>query len=261
LLVSYFILALLADLLSPFDPNEANLPHRLRPPGSQLAGVSHYLGTDQLGRDLLSRILHGARASLLVGLSTALISMITGLALGTCAGFFRGPFDNVLSRIADLLMAFPYLIFAIAILAVIGPGFWNLTFALSFKGWVEFFRLARSEALIQQAREYVEAARALGASGTRIITRHILPNIIHSTLVLATLRLGHFIVMEASLSYLGLGFPPRVPAWGSMVADGKELLFTAWWVSTFPGLAIAGLVLAVNLLGEGVRDILDPRLR
>lgn len=260
-LLIFSALALSAQLLSPFDPNEAHLPDRLRPPAWLAGGGRYLLGTDQLGRDLLSRILYGTRISLLIGFLSVSISLMIGLILGTCAGFYKGGFDSIVSRVADLLMAFPYLIFAIGMMAVIGPGFWNLILALSFKGWVEFFRLVRGETLVQQSREYVEAARVMGANGTRIIARHIVPNIIHTSLVLGTLRMGYFIVLEASLSYLGLGVPPRIPAWGSMVADGKEVLFNAWWVSTFPGLAIVAVVLGVNLLGEGLREILDPRLR
>lgn len=262
ILAAFAAVAILAPTLTPADPNKAVLTHRLAPPGSTTPDGSRFLlGTDQLGRDILSRIILGARVSLLVGGLTTAVSLLLGLVLGMAAGFFRGGFDMVVSRFADVLMAFPYLIFAIGAMAVLGPGFWNLILALSFKGWVEFFRLIRGETLVQQTRDYVEAARALGASSARIIRCHIAPNIIHTSLVLATLRLGSFIVLEASLSFLGLGVPPRVPAWGSMVADGREVLLTAWWVSTLPGLAIVLLVLAVNLFGEGMRDILDPRLR
>lgn len=262
ILAAFAAVAILAPAVTPADPNQAALTHRLAPPGSITPDGSRFLlGTDQLGRDILSRIILGARVSLLVGGLATAISLLLGLVLGMAAGFFRGGFDTVISRFADVLMAFPYLIFAIGAMAVLGPGFWNLILALSFKGWVEFFRLIRGETLVQQTRDYVEAARALGASSARIILRHIGPNIIHTSMVLATLRLGSFIVLEASLSFLGLGVPPRIPAWGSMVADGREVLLTAWWVSTFPGLAIVLLVLSVNLFGEGIRDILDPRLR
>jgi peptide/nickel transport system permease protein len=254
--------AVAAPLLAPADPNHGILADRLAPPGHVgTTGMTYLLGADQIGRDILSRILHGARVSLAVGALTTLLSMLAGLALGTVAGFFRGPFDGALSRFADVLMAFPYLIFAIGAMAVMGPGFGNLVMALAFKGWVEFYRLARGETLVQTTREYVEGARAVGASAARIIRRHIVPNIVHTSLVLATLRMGYFIVLEASLSFLGLGLPPRIPAWGSMVADGREVMLTAWWVSTLPGLAIVVVVLAVNLFGEGVRDILDPRLK
>ncbi len=261
-LAAFVTAAALAPILTPADPNQAALAHRLVPPGYIAPDGSRFLlGSDQLGRDILSRIILGTRVSLLVGGLTTAISLLLGLVLGAAAGYFRGSLDAAVSRFADVLMAFPYLIFAIGAMAALGPGVWNLILALSFKGWVEFFRLIRGETLVQQTRDYVEAARALGATSARIIRRHIGPNIIHTSLVLATLRLGTFVVLEASLSFLGLGVPPRIPAWGSMVADGREVLLTAWWVSTFPGLTIALLVLAVNLFGEGTRDILDPRLR
>lgn len=262
ILAAFALVAALAALLAPHDPNVVSLADRLAPPAWRRAAVPTFIfGTDQLGRDLLSRIIYGTRVSLLVGVITAGASMLIGLALGTVAGFYRGPLDAVLSRLADVLLGFPYLIFAIGTMAVIGPGFWNLILALTFKGWVEFYRLVRGETLVQQTREYVDAVRALGASGLRIIGRHIVPNVIYTSLVLATLRMGYFIVLEASLSFLGLGVPPRIPAWGSMVADGREVMLVAWWVSTIPGLAIVLLVLAVNLFGEGMREVLDPRVR
>ena len=187
--------------------------------------------------------------------------MIIGLALGTLAGYYRGRFDTWVSRFADLLLAFPFLIFAIGMMAFMGPGFVNLILALTFKGWVEFFRLVRGEMLSEKTQEYVEAARATGQGHTAIIAREILPNIIQSVFVLATLRIGYMIIMEASLSFLGLGIQPPTPAWGSMVATGRDYLLTAWWVSTIPGIALLILVLSINVFGEGLRDILDPRLR
>lgn len=261
-LAAFILVAALAPLAAPADPNAAALADRLAPPGSVNAdGRRFVFGSDQLGRDILSRTIYGARVSLAVGTLSVGASLLIGLLLGTMTGYFRGPFDALVSRFADVLLGFPYLIFAIGAMAVIGPGVGNLVLALAFKGWVEFFRLVRGETLVQQTREYVEAARAVGAGPLRIIRRHIVPNIIHTSLVLATLRVGYFIVLEASLSFLGLGVPPRLPAWGSMVADGREVLLTAWWVSTLPGLAIVALVLAINLFGEGARDILDPRLK
>lgn len=262
LLAAYVLVAVFAPALAPIDPDQVDLARRLLPPAWEAGGMwSHLLGTDQLGRDLLSRMVIGTRVSLLVGLITVLISHLLGVGLGCLAGYYRGRVDAVLSRLGDLLLAFPYLIFAIGAMSMLGPGFWNLIWALAFKGWVEFYRLSRGEMLAEKEKAYVEAAHALGRQDLAIVAREILPNVFHTTLVLATLRVGYMIVLEASLSFLGLGIPPRIPAWGSMVNDGREVMLTAWWVATLPGLALMGAVLAMNLLGEGLREALDPRLR
>jgi peptide/nickel transport system permease protein len=261
-LLAYLVMALFAPYLAPHGIEEFSLRTRLKPPAGFAGAVPGFpLGTDTLGRDLLSRIIWGARVSISIGSLSVLISLAVGLTLGALAGYYGGWLDQVLSRAADLLMAFPYLLFTILMMGVLGPGFFNLILALSFKAWVEFFRLARGELLAEKRKDYVEAARAIGRSDTGIIAREILPNIMHTMLVLTTLRLGYMIIVEASLSFLGMGVPPDVPAWGSMVASGREHLFEAWWVSTVPGLVILVLVLAINALGEGLRDVLDPRLR
>ncbi|NUQ37479.1 MAG: ABC transporter permease [Caldilineales bacterium] len=258
----YILAALFAPQITAHDPERGSLRQRLIPPAWEEGGSWTYpLGTDGQGRDIYTRILFGARVSLAVGLLSVGISVIIGLALGAAAGYYRGRLDSILSRFADLLMAFPFLIFAIGVMAFMGPGFTNLILALTFKGWVEFFRLARGEVMAEKTREYVEAARVSGQSHTRIMLSEITPNIMQSIFVLATLRMGFMIVTEASLSFLGLGIQPPTPAWGSMVADGRNTLLNAWWVSTIPGLAIVFLVLAINLFGEGLRDILDPRLK
>jgi peptide/nickel transport system permease protein len=197
--------------------------------------------------------------SLLVGLLTVGLSAVTGTALGMAGAFFRGAFDMIGARVVELLQAFPYLIFAIAMMAFLGPGFWNLIWALALKGWIEFYRLARGETLAQANREYVEAARAMGYPTSWILVSEILPNIVNTVTVVALLRLGYFMVLEASLSFLGVGIPPTIPAWGSMISDGRNVLFIAWWVSTIPGLALLGLVLAVKLLGERLRELHAPR--
>ena len=260
--LAYIAAAVFAPLLTTHDPTQGNLRLRFQPPMWVEGGEAAYpMGTDGQGRDILTRIIYGARISLLVGLLAVGISVAVGTGLGALAGYYRGVLDNVLSRFADLLLAFPYLIFAIAVMAFMGPGFANLILALTFKGWVEFFRLVRGEMLSEKTKEYVSAAKVVGQPPLVIVASEILPNIIQSVFVLATLRTGYMIIMEASLSFLGLGIQPPTPAWGSMVAAGRDYLLTAWWASTLPGIAILILVLSINLLGEGLRDILDPRLR
>jgi ABC-type dipeptide/oligopeptide/nickel transport system permease subunit len=262
IVVLFILAAIFAPYITRYDPEVGNLRVRLQPPVWQEGGSPDYiLGTDAQGRDLLTRIIYGARISLAVGIITVTISVAVGLFLGSVAGYFRGWLDTGVSRFADLLMAFPFLIFAIAIMAFTGPGFGNLIMALTFKGWVEFFRLVRGEMMNEKTREYVEAARALGRHNPAIIGAEILPNIIQAVFVVGTLRMGFFIVTEASLSFLGLGIQPPTPAWGSMVAEGRDVILSAWWVSTLPGLVIVLLVLSLNVFGEGLRDIMDPRLK
>lgn len=258
----YVLAALTAPWLAPYDPDDFTLSARLAPPAFLPGGTpEHLLGTDRVGRDLLTRMLYGARVSLLVGAAAVTVAGVVGSVLGAVAGYAGGLIDQVLSRAADLLMAFPYLLFTILMMGILGPGIGNLILALTFKAWVEFFRVARGQVLAEKAKPYVEAARAIGRSHAGILAREILPNILHALLVVATLRAGYMILMEASLSFLGIGVPPDVPAWGSMVAEGRDYLGTAWWVSTLPGLAVLVLVLAVNTLGDGLREMLDPRLR
>ena len=253
LVLAYVLGAVLAPLIAPYSPTATDLAARLAPP-SRL----HWFGTDALGRDVLSRTIYGARVSIMVGVLTVGISAVAGTALGMPGAYYRGGIDLVGARLVELLQAFPYLIFAIGMMAFLGPGFWNLIWALALKGWIEFYRLARGETLSQANREYVEAARAMGYPSSWILVSEILPNIVNTVAVVATLRLGYFMVLEASLSFLGVGIPPRTPAWGSMINEGRNVLFIAWWVSTIPGLALLLLVLAINLLGERMREILDP---
>ncbi|HSL43022.1 MAG TPA: ABC transporter permease [Anaerolineales bacterium] len=260
-LVLYLVFAVFADQITVHNPIQGNLRLRHIAPVWQAGDWTYPLGTDSQGRDLLTRIIYGARVSLSIGFLSVGISLVVGILLGTLAGYFGGRFDSLVSRLADLLLAFPFLIFAIGVMAFLGPGFTNLILALTFKGWVEFFRLVRGEMLAEKTKEYVEAARVTGQGHLAIIMKEILPNIIQSVFVLGTLRMGYMIITEASLSFLGLGLPPNIPAWGSMVATGRDSMLVAWWVSTFPGLAILFLVMAINVFGEGLRDILDPRLK
>lgn len=262
IVIIYLFMAVFAPFLTPHNPTQGDLRIRLTPPAWESGGSWEYpLGTDAQGRDLLSRIIFGARVSFGVGLISVTISVIVGTFLGMLAGYFGGHFDNIVSRLADLLLAFPFLIFAIGVMAFLGPGFVNLILALTFKGWVEFFRLVRGEMLAEKTKEYVEAARVTGLGSYAIILKEILPNIAQSVFVLGTLRIGYMIITEASLSFLGLGMPPTIPTWGTMVAAGRDTMMVAWWITTFPGLAILFLIMSINLFGEGLRDILDPRLK
>jgi len=252
----HVFIGIFAPFIAPYDPSQTDLSARLSPPSA-----THWFGTDSIGRDILTRTIWGARVSLVVGITTVLLTALAGMLLGMFGGYFRGWFDKLTARLTELLQAFPDLIFAIGMMAFLGPGLGNLIVALFLKGWVEFYRLSRGETLVQATREYVEAARALGHSHLHILFSEILPNIFPSILVLATLRVGYFMVLEASLSFLGVGIPPTIPAWGSMISEGRNVLFLAWWVSTIPGLALLVLVLAINLLGEALREVLDPRLK
>jgi peptide/nickel transport system permease protein len=261
-IVALFALdALLAPAIAPHDPLRGELAGRLRPPIWMGGAADDPLGTDSLGRDVLSRLIWGARMSFGLGLVGVAIAAGVGTTLGMVAGWREGWLDGLLGRVADFLLAFPMLIFAIGVITALGPGFWNLILALSLKSWVEFMRLGRGEVLAHKRLAYVDAARALGRSGPGILAWEILPNVFHGVLVLATLRVGYLIIAAASLSFLGLGVQPPTPEWGAIVNDGRNFMLSAWWLSTFPGLAIVVLVLGLNLLGEGLRELLDPRLQ
>jgi ABC-type dipeptide/oligopeptide/nickel transport system permease subunit len=262
IVILFVLAAIFAPYLTDHDPRQGSLRARLIAPVWQEGGTLTYpLGTDAQGRDLLTRIIYGSRISLAVGLIAVTISVFVGSSLGALAGYYRGRLDTIISRFADLLLAFPFLIFAIGVMAFLGPGFTNLILALTFKGWVEFFRLVRGEMMSEKTKEYVDSARVVGMSNMAIILKEIMPNIVNSVFVLGTLRMCDMIITEASLSFLGLGIQPPNPAWGSMVASGRDFMLTHWWVATIPGLAILILVLSINLFGEGLRDILDPRLK
>lgn len=261
LLVLVFVLmAIFAPWVAPQDPAATDLFRRLQPPGWIADGDWDYpLGCDALGRDILSRIIYGARVSIFLGVVVVLIATIIGVAAGLAAGYLGGWVDNVISGLVDILLGFPYLIFAVGLMAMMGPGVLNMVMALAYKEWVVPCRLVRGETLAAREMEYVEAARAIGASRATIMASEILPNILSPVIVVATVRIAQVIILEASLSFLGLGVQPPTASWGSMVADGRGFILDAWWVSTFPGLAILLLVLSINVASQAVRDALDPR--
>ena len=256
----FVLMAVFAPLIAPHDPADTDLLRRLRPPAWLPGGDwSHPLGCDALGRDILSRIIYGARVSIFIGAAVVFVATTIGILAGLAAGYLRGWVDVAISRLVDILLGFPYLIFAIGLMAMMGPGLINIILALVYKEWVIPCRVVRGETLAARELEYVEAARAIGASGRHIMLREILPNILSPVIVVSTIRMAHVIILEASLSFLGLGVQPPTASWGAMVADGRAFILQAWWVSTFPGVAILLLVLAINVASQGLRDSFDPR--
>ena len=255
-IVALVIAAVVAPYAAPYDPIATDPMNRLQAPSPH-----HPLGTDQLGRDILSRLLYGARISIRIALIVVALAGVSGTLIGVLCGYLGGWVDNLLMRITDMFMAFPQLILAMAISSALGPSLENVVIAVSMTEWTFFARLARSRAIAVREEDYVEAARAMGATGWRILARHVLPMCLSPVIVQATLEMGGIIRTAASLGFLGLGAQPPTPEWGVMVTAGRNYLPNQWWVSTFPGLAIFLTVLGFNLLGDGIRDILDPRMR
>lgn len=256
LTIVLILVALAAPLISPFDPNSQDTFRRLEPPSKQ-----HPLGLDDLGRDVLSRILWGARVSLRVGFSVVFLASIIGITLGAIAGYFGGAVDTVVMRITDILLAFPGILLAIALVAVLGPSLNNVILALATIGWVGYARLVRGQVLKVREMEFVTAAKALGARSPRVIVRHVLPNVINPVIVMATLGLAGAILAEAALSFLGLGVQPPTPSWGAMLTAGRRYLGLANHLAIYPGIAIMLAVMGLNFLGDGLIDALDPKYR
>jgi peptide/nickel transport system permease protein len=253
--------AVFAPLISPHDPILQDVEKRLIPPiGQEGADPIYLLGTDHLGRDIVSRLIYGARISIVVSVSAVALSAVLGTLIGLLSGFYGGNVDNIFMRIADVQLAFPFILLAIAIIAVLGPNLQNIIIVMGITGWVIYARVVRAEILSLREKEYVTAIRALGGSNSRIIFKHLLPNVIPPIIVIISLEMARMIIMEAALSFLGLGIQPPTPTWGGMLADGRVYLSTSWWLATFPGLVIMLVVLGINLLGNWLRDILDPRL-
>ena len=254
--------ALAAPWVSPFDPIAQDIGNRLKSPGwRDTAGALHPLGTDHLGRDLLARVIFGAQPALLVASAAVLISGVLGMITGLLGGYFGGRIDDVLMRLADVQLAFPFILLAIAVIGVLGPSLPTIIIVIGVSSWVVYARVVRGAVLTLREREFVQAAHALGDGDARILLRHILPNAFAPWLVVATLDMARVIVIESALSFLGLGVQPPTPTWGGMLADGRVYITTAWWLATFPGLAILVTVLGINLFGDGLRDTLDPRLK
>jgi peptide/nickel transport system permease protein len=259
LMIALYLMALLAPFLAPHDP--ITQPRDIVATSYLAPGARFWLGTDQFGRDVLSRILYGARISLSIGFIATAISVTLGTLLGAVAGYFGGRVDSLIMRLTDMVLAFPRLVLLIMIVALFSPSVTVIVLVLGLTQWPGTTRIVRGEVLSLREREYIQAARALGMGRGRIIFRHLIPNVLAPVIVTATLGIGNTIVLEAGLSFLGLGVQPPTPSWGNMVADGRQNLIGAWWVATFPGLAIVATVLAFNLVGDGLRDALDPRLR
>jgi len=253
--VTIFV-AIFANVIAPYNPYQQNITESLNPPSLQ-----HWLGQDDLGRDILSRIIFGARISLLVGFITVGVSALLGSIIGAIAGYFGGWIDEVLMRITDILLAFPGILLAIAIMAILGPSLNNVIIALCIVGWKSYARLVRGEILKEKEKEYIQAAKALGYSHFRIISFHLIPNTLNPVLVMATLGVASMIISEAGLSFLGLGTQPPIPSWGGMLSEGRQYLLQAYQLTTFPGLAIMILVLGFSFLGDALRDALDPYIK
>lgn len=267
-LIGLFILglvvfaALFADVVSPFSPTAQTLSDRLIAPFSARAlEKGHWLGTDHLGRDVLSRLIYGSRVSLIVGLLAVAISCVIGILLGLVSGYWGGWIDDVIMRVGDVQLAFPFVLLVIAVVAVVGGGLWNEVIVIGITGWVGYARVIRGQVFSAREKEYIEAARCIGVRTPALLLKHILPNVITPIIVLATFSVAGVIILEAALTFLGLGVDPKTPTWGGMLADGRSHIFTSWWMTFIPGMAIFVTVLSINLLGDWLRDYLDPELR
>jgi peptide/nickel transport system permease protein len=249
--------AVAAPVLAPHDPVKGDFSQGLKPPGTP----GHLLGTDQLGRDTLSRVLYGARVALFIGLCTVLLTAIVGGLLGLVAGFFGGWPSQTLMRLCDVQLSFPFILLALTINAIVGLGLRNIIISLAAAGWVVYARVVRGEVLSVKQRDYVQAASALGTGRARILFRHVLPNVAPSIIIVASLQFSQFVVAEAAISFLGFGVQPPTPAWGSMLSESRDFLYVAWWLAAFPGAALALTALGINLVGDWLRDVLDPKFR
>lgn len=251
------IMGLAADWIAPYPPTETDFTKKLLPPLTD----GHILGTDQLGRDLLSRIIHGTKISLIIGLTTVVCAGIIGTIVGIVAGYFRGWVDILLMRLVDVQLSFPFILLVLVINAIIGVGLQNIIISLVIVGWIIYARVVRSEVLALREKEFIQSCVATGVPRWQIIIKHIVPNLFTPIIVLSSLQIATFIIAEASVSFLGFGVQPPDPAWGNMLSEGKDYIYSAWWMITFPGIAIVLTALGVNLFGDWLRDVLDPELK
>jgi len=261
-LLLIIVTTVFAPVIAPYDPLAVDIRHRLSPPAWMEHGtVEHVLGTDQVGRDLLARMIYGGRVSLLVGVAAVVISATIGVLLGLGAGYFGGNTDWTIMTVINVMLTFPFVLLALAVIAVLGPGLANMILVLGVAGWPIYARVVRAETLAIREREFVLAGRALGMSHARLVFRQILPNLVSVIVVIATLQVAQVIILESFLSFLGLGIQPPTPAWGNMLGEGRLYMLNSWWIATFPGLAIFVTTLVINLMGNALRDWLDPHLK
>jgi peptide/nickel transport system permease protein len=260
ILLVLFVTAVFQTQIATHDPTDQNIRRRLIPPVWDVKGNPEFpLGTDQLGRDIFSRLIYGARISLFVGLSGVAVSFAIGSLLGLVSGYYGGKADAIIMRAVDAFLGFPFLLLAITMVVTLGASLTNIILILGFTGWVPFARLVRGQVLYVRELEYVQAARVSGASDKRIMVRHIFPNLVAPVIIYSSMEVGIYIITEASLTFLGMGIPPSIPTWGNMLANGRNYLTNAWWLATFPGIAIVLTVLAFNFMGDWLRDVFDPK--
>ena len=258
----WIIVAVLAPVIAPYDINDIDIAQRLAPPAWEKKGtIEHVLGTDQLGRDVLTRLIYGSRISLIVGIVAGTVGMVIGVVLGLIAGYFGGVVDAIISRMIDVMLAFPFIFLAMLLVAALGSSLGNVIIVLGITGWVPYARTIRAQVLSVKEKEFVKAANAIGCRDLRIIFKQILPSVVDSAIILGTMDVGTNILAEASLTFLGLGIPPSIATWGNMIANGRDYIFNAGWLTTIPGIALLAGCLSINFVGDWLRDVRDPRLR
>lgn len=258
----WILCAVFAPFISPHAPEAVDIMQRMKPPAWQDGGsMEHVLGTDEMGRDVLSRLIYGARISLVIGVCSVVVGMTIGVVLGLLAGYIGGWVDAVIMRLVDMMLAFPFTFLALCLVAVLGSSLENVIIVLGITGWASYTRTVRAQVLSVREREFIRASTTIGCKDGRILFKHILPSVIDSAIILATMEMGSAILSEASLTFLGMGVPPSIPTWGNMISSGRQYIYTAWWLTTLPGLAIFIVCLGINFIGDWARDIRDPRLR